>query len=272
MKSFTCLLLLCLSIFFFEGCSGSKYATTNKVYKKQVKQYARLLREYPVRDSAGLNYDPEWVGTTNFTMRKPNYVIIHHTAQNGCDETLKTFTLTRTQVSAHYVVGRDGRVYHMLNDLLRAHHAGVGKWGSVTDMNSCSIGIELDNNGNEPFSPELMSSLVQLLERLKKAYNIPQANFIGHLDWAPGRKVDPSRYFDWAMLAKKGFGYWYDTASVQVPAGFDPLQGLRMIGYNTAKPAAAIGSYKIHFVPQDTTRVLNQQDRRIIYDLLQKYQ
>jgi N-acetylmuramoyl-L-alanine amidase len=33
-----------------------------------------------------------------------------------------------------------------------------------------------------------MNSLLQLLDRLKRAYNIPQANFIGHADVAPGRK------------------------------------------------------------------------------------
>lgn len=259
-------------IFLFFSCTVSRHATTNKVYKKQVKAFARLLSEYPVTDSAGVNYAGDWAGTTNFTMRKPNYVIIHHTAQNSTDETVKTFTLTRTQVSAHYVIGRDGIVYHMLNDLLRAHQAGVGKWGSITDMNSCSIGIELDNNGSEPFSDALVNSLLQLLERIKKAYNIPQANFIGHLDWAPGRKVDPSRYFPWKTLAGKGFGYWYDTTGVTVPSDFNPLLGLKIIGYNMSKPEAAIQSYKIHFVPSDTSKTLNEADRKIIFDLVRKYQ
>ena len=264
--------LLLIAASWLEACKSSQYAATNHSYRKQVRAFAKLLQEYPVKDSAGLHYADTWVGTTNLSMRKPNYVIIHHTAQNSCDQTLRTFTLPRTGVSSHYVICRDGTVYHMLNDLLRGHHAGVGKWGSVTDMNSCSIGIELDNNGSEPFSEALMNSLVQLLERLKKAYNIPQSNFIGHLDWAPGRKNDPSRYFSWKMLAEKGFGYWYDTTAVQVPAGFDPVQGLRNIGYNTAKPEIAIASYKIHFVPQDSSRKLNEADRRIIYDLVRKYQ
>jgi N-acetylmuramoyl-L-alanine amidase len=246
------------------SCSHNAYRSTNKDYKRQSKEFAKLLREYPLSDSAGLHYADKWVGTTNFTMRRPNFVIIHHTAQNSCEQTLKTFTLTRTQVSAHYVVCRDGTIHHMLNDLLRAHHAGVGKWGSVSDMNSNSIGIEIDNNGNEPFTELQMASLLQLLERIKKAYNIPQANFIGHMDWAPGRKVDPSRYFSWKTLADNGFGYWYDTTAVQVPAEFNALQALRIIGYNVAKPEIAIQSYKIHFVPQDTTKIL--------FDLLKKYQ
>src|SRR6185369_16770796 len=126
----------------------------------------------------GLQYADNWVGTTNFSMRRPNFVVIHHTAQNSCDSTLRTFTLTRTQVSAHYVICRDGTVHHMLNDLLRAHHAGVSKWGNNVDLNSSSIGIEIDNNGFEPFSDAQINSLMELLGRLKRTYNIPTANFM----------------------------------------------------------------------------------------------
>ena len=261
-----------IAFIFLSACANNKYALTNKAYKKQVKSYAKLLREYPIEDSAGIQYADNWVGTTNFTMRRPNFVIIHHTAQNSCDSTLRTFTLPRTAVSAHYVICREGRVHHMLNDLLRAHHAGLGKWGSVTDMNSSSIGIEIDNNGSEPFTEQQITSLLQLLERVKQAYNIPQANFIGHMDWAPGRKVDPSRYFSWRPLAEKGFGYWYDTTNVEVPVDFNALQALRIIGYNINKPEIAIQSYKIHFVPQDTTRIINDADKKILFDLVKKYQ
>jgi len=266
------LFLLVIVIIFIVACSHNKYASTNRSYKKQVKNYAKLLREYPVKDSSGLSYADTWVGTTNFSMRKPNFVIIHHTAQNTCDQTLKTFTLPRTAVSAHYVICRNGTVFHMLNDLLRAQHAGVGKWGNISDMNSSSIGIEIDNNGSEPFTEAQMTSLLQLLDRLKKAYTIPQSNFIGHMDWAPGRKVDPSRYFSWQVLAEKGFGYWYDTTHVNVPADFNAIQALRIIGYNINKPEIAIQSYKIHFVPQDTTKVLNDADKKILADLEKKYQ
>ena len=262
--------LPCFLFILFNSCSPGLYHATNKSYKKQAKAFAKILSEYPLKDS--ISNSPDWVGTTNFSMRRPSFVIIHHTAQNTCDQTLKTFTLPSTQVSAHYVICRDGTVYHMLNDLLRAHHAGVGKWGNISDMNSSSIGIEIDNNGSEPFTESQMNSLLQLLERLKKAFNIPQANFIGHADWAPGRKVDPSRYFSWKQLADKGFGYWYDTSSVKVPDTFNAIQALRIIGYNIKDTGIAIQSYKIHFVPQDTTRIISESDRKILFDLTRKYQ
>jgi len=269
MKRILAFLLVTL---FLGACVHNKYASTNKSYKKQVKNYAKLLQEYPLKDSAGLQYADSWVGTTNFSMRRPNFVVIHHTAQNSCDSTLRTFTLPRTAVSAHYVICRDGIVHHMLNDLLRAHHAGVSKWGNATDLNSMSIGIEIDNNGFEPFTEAQMNSLLQLLERLKRAYNIPQANFIGHADVAPGRKVDPGRYFSWQILAEKGFGFWFDTTNVEVPVDFNALQALRIVGYNINKPEIAIQSYKIHFVPQDTTRTINDADKKILFDLEKKYQ
>ena len=253
-----------------SGCTTHKYAATNRVYKKQVRAFSKLLRTYPIKDSFATA--TPWVGTTNFSMRRPSLVVIHHTAQTSCDQTLRTFTLPRTAVSSHYVICRDGTVHHMLNDLLRGHHAGVSKWGGATDLNSSSIGIEIDNDGSEPFSPDQISSLLQVLGYLKKAFNIPQANFVGHADIAPGRKVDPSRRFPWQELSKNGFGHWYDTVGVNVPEHFNALQALRIIGYNTANEKNAIQSYKIHFVPQDTTKVINDADRKILYSLLGKYQ
>src|SRR5690606_2271365 len=228
------------------SCSTGQYAGTNKMYKKQVKAYAKILAEYPVKDSFATAAD--WVGTTNFSMRRPNYVIIHHTAQNSCEQTLKTFTLPRTQVSSHYVICKDGTVHHMLNDLLRGHHAGVSKWGNATDLNSSSIGIEIDNNGYEVFTNEQVASLLSVLDKLKKAYNIPAANFIGHADIAPGRKVDPNRNFPWQKLAQNGFSLWYDTTNIKVPVDFSPIQALRIIGYDVKNEKNAIQSYKIHFV------------------------
>jgi N-acetylmuramoyl-L-alanine amidase len=261
---FTCLL--------FFGCSHNKYAVTNKTYKKQIKQYSKLLLEFPVKDSAGLPYASDWVGTTNLSMRRSNFVIIHHTAQNSCEQTLQTFTLTRTQVSSHYVICKDGTVHHMLNDLLRAHHAGVSKWGNTTDLNSSSIGIELDNNGFEIFSDDQINSLLLLLERLKKAYSIPASNFIGHGDIAPTRKNDPNWRFPWKLLAEKGFGFWYeDTAHTVLPVNFNPMQSLRIIGYDTKDTNAAIAGFKRHWL-QDTARGLNPEQLKVLYQLSKKYQ
>jgi N-acetylmuramoyl-L-alanine amidase len=269
-NSLTCLIILA-ACFTLIKCASGPYASSNKSYKKQSKALAKTIAQYPVPDSAS-EIDKNFVGTVNFNLRKPNFVIIHHTAQNSCDQTLKTFTLTRTQVSAHYVICRDGSIHHMLNDYLRAWHGGISKWGNNSDINSSSIGIEIDNNGNEPFSVSQVNSLLELLGRLKKTYSIPTANFIGHADIAPGRKVDPSRYFPWHQLAQNGYGLWYDTTNIQAPTDYNMMQALRIVGYDIKKPADAIYSYHLHFVPSDTSKVLNPADTKILYSLMQQYQ
>ncbi|MEO6540186.1 MAG: N-acetylmuramoyl-L-alanine amidase, partial [Ferruginibacter sp.] len=87
----------------FSGCTPNLYKAANQSYKRQAKAFANDLKKQPA-DIDSSKAGASWVGTTNFSMRKPNFVIIHHTAQNSCDQTLNTFTLTRTEVSAHYVI------------------------------------------------------------------------------------------------------------------------------------------------------------------------
>jgi N-acetylmuramoyl-L-alanine amidase len=256
-----------------SACKVNPYRRTNRIYKDSARALARQIGNYPLTSGVdSVPAAPYWVGTTNFNLRKPNFVIIHHTAQNSCPETLKTFTTARTQVSAHYVICRDGVVHHMLNDYLRAWQAGAGKWGNVTDVNSISIGIELDNNGFEPFAPEQIHSLLRLLATLKKEYNIPTANFIGHSDIAPLRKVDPSYLFPWKEMADSGYGLWYaDTTGVEVPAGFSSLTALRLIGYDIKDSSAASQAFKRHF-EQDTTRTWGPPEQKILYSLFRGYQ
>ena len=250
------------------SCSTGKYATTNKIYKKQVKELAKQLREYPLADSFATS--SQWIGTTNFNLRKPNFVIIHHTAQNSCEQTLQTFTLKRKEVSAHYVICKDGTIHHMLNDYLRAWHAGVAKWGNLTDINSSSIGIELDNNGFEIFPESQISSLLNLLTVLKNQYNIPVSNFLGHGDIAPTRKVDPNVSFPWQLLAENGFGLWYDTTGVVLPLTFNTLENLHIVGYDITDSTAAIRAFRRHFFQIDSSLVLSDDDKKVLFNLAKK--
>jgi N-acetylmuramoyl-L-alanine amidase len=202
------------------------------------------------------------------------------------------------------VIGRDGEIYQMLNDYYRGWHAGAGRWGNDTDLNSSSIGIELDNNGFEPFAGAQIESLLQLLKVLKERHGIPTANFIGHADIAPGRKVDPNPNFPWKKLAEKGFGHWYDEIEIKpkligdslvssnkirevklaqnevIPEAkekdslhltIDPKLALRVIGYDVSDLKAAIQSFKIHFIQKDINSELTDQDLKILYNLYQKY-
>ena len=277
-------ILAALALLAATGCVRNPYAATNKVYKRQAHGLARQLRAQPTLLADSLPPAPYWAGTVNFNLRKPNYVIIHHTAQHSTEQTLKTFTLPKTQVSAHYVIGRDGQTFHMLSDYLRAWHGGVARWGNVTDINSVSIGVELDNDGTEPFQEAQLSSLLKVLSSLKKTYNIPAANFIGHGDIAPVRKNDPSALFPWQRLAARGFGLWYDATvlsdttaapfaqdSLGQAVGITPREALRIIGYDTQDLNAAIAAFKRHFVPGETGAELTELDRRILFNLYRKF-
>ena len=259
-------IIIAISFFTLFSCAVNPYRESEKAYNKQLKTVVKTIStKDTVNFAAGLT--SKFIGTTNFNLRKPNFVIIHHTAQDSLAQTIKTFTLTRTQVSAHYVIADDGRIVQMLNDYMRAWHAGSGTWGKNADINSCSIGIELDNNGIEPFSEKQVTSLLALLAKLKKDYNIPAQNFIGHSDIAPTRKNDPSKLFPWQKLAENGFGLWQKGELLLAPTTFDPLLGLKIIGYEIKNVDAVVKAFKLHYNQKTIDAVLDQPTSDLIYNI-----
>lgn len=216
------------------------------------------------------NIATEWIPSPNFEPRKPNFIILHHTSDNTAEEALRTLTSPSLAVSSHYLIGRDGKLYQLVDERQRAWHAGQSWWGGQTDMNSASIGIELDNNGFEPFPDAQIETLVKLLEHLQTRYNIPSPNILGHADIAPGRKTDPSALFPWHHLANLGFGRWCEPPYPEVPENFDPLLGLTALGYDIRRPNAAISAFKLHFSPEDPSPELTETDRARLYCVLQQ--
>lgn len=268
-RSKHCILITAIIILFW-ACATNPWKASNKQYKRNAKELSARLQQIPPNY---IDSTVSWIGTTNFDLRKPNFVIIHHTAQNSCEKTLLTFTSQESKVSAHYVICKDGTVHHMLNDYFRAWQAGASKWGNNTDINSSSIGIELDNNGFESFTESQINNLLLLLDTLKKKYNIPTPNFIGHGDIAPGRKVDPNWRFPWKLLSDHGFGNWYkDTSNIIVPIGFDYLQALRVVGYDLKDSMAVMGAFKRHWLQDTLSPLLNEVDKKVLYCLAGNYQ
>lgn len=256
--------------FYKRTTDSIQRASSKPAYYKITENLFKQMTVVPNPQNPAVN--SQWYTTVNFDMRKPNYVILHHTAQNSAEQTLFTFSISRTGVSAHFVVGRDGITYQMLNEYMRAWHAGRSKWGSIYDMNSCSIGIEIDNNGTEPFSEPQMAALIKLLGYLKDKFNIPQENFIAHSDIAPSRKNDPSKMFPWKRLADAGFGYWYDPLRlIDPPADFNAILALRVIGYDTRNQANAIQAFKLHFIQNDTNPMLTDYDKKVLYNVYRNY-
>lgn len=225
-----------------------------------------------LQKATGIYREADWAPAIHYDLRKPNFVILHHTSQNSIAQTVRTFQLEHTKVSAHYIIGKDGQIIQMLNDFERAWHAGRSKWGANTDLNSASIGIELDNNGREPFAEDQIESLLVLLDTLKNRYNIPQLNFIGHADIAPTRKNDPSTFFPWKRLAEHGFGIWYnEDYLLQPPVDFNPIDALKIIGYDMSNPEAAIRAFKQKYIVKDVSTTLTEHDKAVLFDLYRKY-
>ena len=206
----------------------------------------------------------------NFNERRPNYVIMHHTTHDDAERSLATLTDPVREVSAHYLVGRDGTIYYLVDELARAWHAGDSYWGGTRDLNSSSIGIELDNNGEEPFTEPQIASLLKLLADLKVRYKIPAANFLGHGDIAPGRKNDPGANFPWRLLAQHGFGLWCDPPYPAVAESADTALLLTALGYDTRDLDAAVAAFKRHYLPDDPSEVMSAEQQALLYCLVAK--
>ena len=75
------------------------------------------------------------------------YVIIHYTAMKSLKEAINHLCDTKSKVSSHFVISKSGHIFQLVNVKYRAWHAGKSYWNKETDLNSLSIGIELDNLG-----------------------------------------------------------------------------------------------------------------------------
>lgn len=211
-----------------------------------------------------------WVPSPNHDIRRPVLIVVHFTNQHSAQESLDTLRTKNSggPVSSHYLVGSDGHIYQLVSDQLRAWHGGGGHWGTITDINSASIGIELDNDGHSPFAQAQIDSLLRLLTDLTTRLHIPRTQIIGHQDFAPTRKDDPGPLFPWPQLAAAGFGLWPQGELIDPPAGFDPWMALGLVGYPLEDRAAAVRAFHNHYrgIGGDE---LDAQDLRILYNLAQ---
>src|SRR6188472_1452321 len=148
------------------------------------------------------------VESPNFGPRRdgllPDMIVLHYTAMLTAEAALARLCDPAAEVSAHYLVAEDGRVWRLVDEHARAWHAGAGSWRGQGDVNSRSIGIELANPGPladfPPFPEPQMAALEALLDGVMARWRIPAAGVVAHSDIAPGRKADPGPKFDWRRL------------------------------------------------------------------------
>jgi N-acetylmuramoyl-L-alanine amidase len=144
-------------------------------------------------------------------------LVLHYTGMENGQAALDRMRDPDAQVSAHYLIEEDGRVFRLVPEANRAWHAGVSEWNGITDVNSASIGIEIVNGGHDfglPDFPDVqINALIPLCKQILTAHNIVPQNIVGHSDIAPERKEDPGEKFSWTGLAAAGIGLWPGEAN-----------------------------------------------------------
>src|SRR5690348_10600615 len=133
-------------------------------------------------------------------------IVLHYTGMPDAEGALDRLTSPEAKVSCHYLVDEDGTVYRLVDERMRAWHAGKSRWRGITDVNSASVGIEIVNPGHEfgyrSFPEEQIDALIPLMAEIKERYGITRGNIVGHSDVAPARKRDPGELFPWEKLAR----------------------------------------------------------------------
>lgn len=189
------------------------------------------------------------IASPNFDMRHPTMVVIHYTSNVDADQSLETLTSPIRKVSAHYLIDAQGRLYQLVPENQRAWHAGQSYWAGNSDINSTSIGIELDNNGREPYGDAQINALVLLINDIQARHRIRPMNIVGHSDVAPGRKIDPGPYFPWSRLAKSGIGLWCpDSSTTRVKEGSQLNELLLGLGYDPKTPEKSRAAFRSHYL------------------------
>ena len=197
----------------------------------------------------------------------PDMLILHYTAMDGATAARDWLCDPRSQVSAHYLISRDGRVWQLVDEAARAWHAGAGGWGGVVDVNSRSIGIEIVNDGAQPFPEPQMSALERLMRGIMARWPVPPERVLGHSDTAPGRKIDPGPRFDWRRLARRGLAVW----PVPGVAG-DFAADARRAGYRAPpdNPEAVLRAVRLRFRPW-ADGPLDGTDRALVSGLARRW-
>lgn len=166
-----------------------------------------------------------WCDAPNFQPRRngltPTLLLMHYTGMESAQAALDILCSDQSNVSCHYLVDEDGAIIQMVRESERAWHAGQSHWAGQDDINSCSIGIEIVNEGHapqlSPFPEQQVVAVTKLAKDIVKRHSILPHNVIGHSDIAPARKKDPGEKFPWARLHKSGIGHFV----VPVPVGDD---------------------------------------------------
>ena len=209
---------------------------------------------------------------------QPSLVVIHYTAMDTAESALERLCSREYEVSAHYLIARDGRSFQLVAETKRAWHAGSGSWGGEGNLNSRSIGIELSNSGLEPFSAPQMIALEHLLRGIMADWRIRPEGVIGHSDFAIGRKTDPGPKFDWKRLASLGLAVWPKSRAGSAADKRAFLAAAKVFGYPISDASNCpvrfedlLTAFRLRFRPWAVGEELDLIDVAAICDLAERY-
>jgi len=158
-----------------------------------------------------------FIPSSNFSAfkkkRSVEFIIIHYTGMRSLQSALERLLSRKHQVSSHYLISRNGKVFQLVKNNNVAWHAGVSNWFGFKNLNKTSIGIELENKGHryryENFTHKKIFKLIKILKILKKKFKVKNKNIVGHSDIAPDRKIDPGEKFPWKKLSENNLSIWH---------------------------------------------------------------
>lgn len=196
--------------------------------------------------------------SANFGERRPgpdgapapvDMLMLHYTDMESAEASLARLCDPAAEVSAHYLIDEDGAIFRLVEEEKRAWHAGLAHWRGIADVNSRSIGIELQNPGHRlgyrPFPEAQIAALIALARDILDRRPIPARNVLGHSDVAPDRKIDPGELLPWPRLAAEGVGLF---PSAPAPTERPIRDILTEIGYDPAAEKA-VEAFQRRFRP-----------------------
>ena len=199
-------------------------------------------------------------------------LVLHYTGMPNLELSLSRLGDSSAKVSSHYLIDEIGLVYQLVNEEMRAWHAGISYWSGQTDINSQSIGIELQNPGHEwgyqEFPDAQIEALVDLATSIINRHNISAKQILGHSDIAPERKKDPGEFFPWDKLATQSIGYWPTVEKINtLPIGSEDSirMNLSLIGYDPkASFSATVTAFQRHFRPAKVDGIVDMETAQLV--------
>lgn len=219
----------------------------------------------------------------------PSILLLHYTGMKSAEAARDWLCTPQSRVSCHYLVDEQGFITQMVDESLRAWHAGLSSWRGHSDINSLSIGIEIQNLGHNlgysAFPPPQMKAVIGLCRDIVSRNAILPRHVLAHSDVAPQRKIDPGELFDWRMLHEHGIGHHVEPAEVsggsflQAGDSGQPVEALqamlRLYGYGVvttgefdAMTTAAVRAFQRHFRPSRVDGVADPSTVATLHRLL----